>query len=377
MFITRPYRLQKSKLNALKLMLKTCLISLLISLLSGQTQAQPAEGITWRRAMSQPSEWYGSAEAIRISDNVLLYQNNNGGWSKNIDMAQELSHSEVQKLKKEKSQKTGTTIDNGATHTQLNYLARVYKATGHDRFREAFLKGVDFLLEAQYENGGWPQFYPIRKGYYENITFNDNAMIGVMRLLRGIARNDDPFSFVDEGRKQKAEKAVEKGLDIILKTQVVVDGKLTAWCAQHDKEILLPAKARAYELPSLSGGESVGIVKYLMEVENQDERVILAVKSAIAWFEEVKIEGQRVERKKDPALPKGFDLVVVDDPEAGPLWARFYEIGTNRPMFVGRDGVVKYRLEEIEYERRVGYSYLRNYAEDLLKEDYPQWLQKL
>ncbi|MGD9930799.1 MAG: pectate lyase [Mangrovibacterium sp.] len=377
MFITRPYRLQKSKLNALKLMLKTCLISLLISLLSGQTQAQPAEGITWRRIMSQPSEWYGSAEAIRIAENVLLYQNNNGGWSKNIDMAQELSHSEVQKLKKEKSQKTGTTIDNGATHTQLNYLARVYKATGHDRFREAFLKGVDFLLEAQYQNGGWPQFYPIRKGYYENITFNDDAMIGVMRLLRGIGRNDDPFSFVDEGRKQKAAKAVEKGLDIILKTQVVVDKKLTAWCAQHDKETLLPAKARAYELPSLSGGESVGIVKYLMEVENPNERVILAVKSAIAWFEEVKIEGQRVERKKDPALPKGFDLVVVDDPEAGPLWARFYELGTNRPMFVGRDGVVKYRLEEIEYERRVGYSYLRNYAEDLLKEDYPQWLQKL
>lgn len=358
-------------------MLKTCLISLLIFLLGGQTQAQPAEGITWRRAMGQPDEWYGSAEAIRIADNVLLYQNNNGGWSKNIDMAQELSLSEVQQLKKEKSQKTGTTIDNGATHTQLNFLATVYRATGHERFREAFLKGVDFLLEAQYENGGWPQFYPIRKGYYENITFNDNAMIGVMRLLRGIARNDDQFSFVDEGRKQKAAKAVEKGLYIILKTQVVVDGKLTAWCAQHDKETLLPAKARAYELPSLSGGESVGIVKYLIEVENLDERVILAVKSAIAWFEEVKIEGQRVERKQDPALPKGFDLVVVDDPEASPLWARFYELGTNRPMFVGRDGVVKYRLEEIEYERRVGYSYLRNYAEDLLKEDYPQWLQKL
>lgn len=377
MLISRPYHLQQSKLNAFQRVLKACFFSLFIWAFGGMAQAQPTEGITWRRAMSQPDEWYRSAEAIRIADNVLLYQNNNGGWSKNIDMARELSEAEMKVLKKEKSQKTGTTIDNGATHTQLNYLAKVYKATGHERFRDAFLKGVDFLLEAQYENGGWPQFYPIRKGYYENITFNDNAMIGAMRLLWGIARNEDLFSFVDEERKQKAAVAIEKGLDIILKTQIEVDGKLTAWCAQHDKDTLLPAKARAYELPSLSGGESVGIVKYLMEVENPDERVILAVKSAIAWFEEVKIEGQRVERKKDPALPKGFDLVVVDDPEAGPLWARFYELGTNQPIFVGRDGVVKYRLEEIEYERRVGYSYLRNYAEDLLKEDYPQWLQKL
>ena len=123
--------------------------------------SQPGNRITWRQAHSQPSEWYGSDEAVRIADNVLLYQNNNGGWSKNIDMARELSDEEVSKLIEEKSLKTGTTIDNNATHTQMRYLARVYQGTGHERFKTAFLKGVDFLLEAQYDNGGWPQFYPL------------------------------------------------------------------------------------------------------------------------------------------------------------------------------------------------------------------------
>jgi PelA/Pel-15E family pectate lyase len=65
--------------------------------------------------------------------------------------------------------------------------------------------------------------------------------------------------------------------------------------------------------------------------------------------------------------------VVVQDPAAPPLWARFYEIGTNRPIFSGRDGVVRYSLAEIELERRVNYSWLGPYAADLLAKDYPAW----
>ena len=197
-----------------------------------------------------------------------------------------------------------------------------------------------------------------------------------MRILKEIAQGDSRFSFVDEARRQKAATAIEKGLALILKMQVEVDGKRSVWCAQHDKNTLEPAKARAYELPSLSGGESVGVVRYLMDIDNPTPEIIHAVKSAVAWFKEVKIEGQRVIRKPDPELPRGFDVVVVEDPDAGPLWGRFYEIGTNRPIFVGRDGIIRYKLEEIEHERRVGYSYIRNYAQELIEVDYPAWLKK-
>ncbi len=352
------------------------LLMLVILFGTVQSASCQSETINWEKAQYQPTEWYSSKKAKEIADYVLLYQHTNGGWQKNIDMAKPLSNEEIQQLKKEKSNKKGTTIDNGATHTQLRYLAKVYKATGNETYKNSFLQGVDYLLEAQYENGGWPQFYPIKEGYYEHITYNDGAMIGVMELLRNIAKNNEPYRFMDNERKSKAQKAVDKGLKIILATQVKVDGKLTVWCAQHDKDDFSPAKARAYELPSLSGKESVDIVEYLLKLKNPSEEVKTSIRGAVDWFGANKIMGEKVIWKQDESLLEGHDRLVVEDPNGGTLWARFNEIGTNKPMFVGRDGVVKRHLNEIEQERRIGYSYIDNYAEKLLKEDYPEWEAK-
>jgi PelA/Pel-15E family pectate lyase len=155
-----------------------------------------------------------------------------------------------------------------------------------------------------------------------------------------------------------------------------VDGKLTAWCAQHDRETLAPAKARSYELPSISGGESSDIVLYLMAIENPDQVVKDAIEGAVNWYQRSAITGKAVIRKEDPDLPKGYDRVVVDDPDGKPLWGRFYQIGTNRPIFVGRDGIIKYQLDEIEHERRVGYGYIRDYGSHVL-DAYPAWKTRI
>ncbi|MDQ6700533.1 MAG: pectate lyase, partial [Acidobacteriota bacterium] len=318
--------------------------------------------VGWRDAMRQPHEWYGSAEAIRIAANLLRYQNENGGWDKNIDMSLPVTG----------KPEGHSTIDNNATYTQMRFLARVYTATHRQPFAAAFERGLNYLFEAQYANGGWPQFYPLRHGYWDHITYNDDAMIGVMETLRSIVQKDPDFEFAGEKDRERAGKAIEKGIRCILKTQVVVDGKPTVWCAQHDEKTLAPAKARAYELASLSGGESVGIVRFLMGIERPDEEVVSAVQSAVAWFNAVKITGIRLEKTPDPATPKGYDEVVVSDPKAPPLWARFYEIGTNRPIFSSRDGVVKYKLYEISYERRNGYRWYVDKPARLLDEDYPK-----
>jgi PelA/Pel-15E family pectate lyase len=60
-----------------------------------------------------------------------------------------------------------------------------------------------------------------------------------------------------------------------------------------------------------------------------------------------------------------------------PLWARFYEIGTNRPIFSDRDGVPKRELSEIGYERRNGYAWLGKWPQHLLAVEYPAWRHKL
>ncbi|HZF41500.1 MAG TPA: pectate lyase [Blastocatellia bacterium] len=332
--------------------------------------------VAWKDCLDQKPEWYAGDEAARIAGNVLLYQRESGGWPKNINMAVVLSEQAKAEIAKEKSA-DDSLIDNGATYTQMAYLARVFNATGHpnykEGYKEGFIRGLDYLLKAQYENGGWPQYYPRLTGYYKHITFNDDAMTGVMELLRKIARKDAAYSFVDEARRARAENAVAKGTEIILKTQVVVNGKRTVWCAQHDEITLAPAPARSYEHVSLSGLESVGLVRFLMGVDHPDERIVEAVESAVAWFKESKLNGIKLIEKPDSSFPNGFDRVVVEDANAGPLWARFYDINTGRPIFSGRDGVVKYSLAEIEQERRTGYNWYTKAAAELLEKDYPAW----
>ncbi|HEX6927140.1 MAG TPA: pectate lyase [Longimicrobiaceae bacterium] len=335
-----------------------------------------AQIVRWNDVLEQDSAWYGGTEALRIADNVLLYQHPNGGWGKNVDMARPLPPAEREQVARE-SRTVETLIDNGATYTQLRFLARVHAAQPHSRVREAFLRGIDYLLEAEYERGGWPMIYPLQEGYYSHITFNDNAMIGVMRLLRDLAAGEPPFDFVDDERRARARAAIERGLRVILDTQIVVDGEPTAWCAQYHPKTLEPMPARSYELVSLSGMESVGIVEYLMEIPAPGPEVVRAIESAVRWFRRTRIDGIEVRTVPAPSLPGGRDRVVVADPDAPPLWARFYEIGTNRPMFVGRDGVVRDRLADIEHERRMGYAYLGSWARELLEVDYPAWRARM
>jgi len=332
--------------------------------------------LTWNECLRQPAEWHSSAEALRVADNLLLYQRDSGGWPKNIDMARSLSQEQKEKLRAATNQTDGT-IDNGATCSQMTFLARVFNASKQERFKEGFLRGLDFLLAAQYANGGWPQLYPKPKGYQAHITFNDNAMVNVLNLLRAVARREPVYSFVDVGRRQRSERAGEKGIDCILQCQIVVDGKRTVWCAQHDEKTLAPTSARTYEKVSLSGSESVGIVRFLMGIEKPDAPVKEAIESAVKWFEAGKLTGIKQVEKSDPSLPKGYDKVIVADPNAIPLWARFYEIGTGRPIFCGRDGVIKYSLAEIEHERRVGYGWYTDAPARLLEEDYPRWRMRL
>ena len=67
-----------------------------------------------------------------------------------------------------------------------------------DRFKDGILRGIDYLLDAPYENGGWLQYFPSRKGYYPHITYNDDAMIGVMRVLRDVVQEREPYAFIDQ-----------------------------------------------------------------------------------------------------------------------------------------------------------------------------------
>lgn len=330
--------------------------------------------VRWKEALRQPDAWYAADEAEQLAANVVRYQTPPGGWPKNTDFSKPPSASFLARSAKGSVE---ATIDNGGTTTPLHLLARVLSARGDAAppdLRAAFFRGFDYLLASQYENGGWPQYFPLKKGYYTHITYNDNAMVNVLSLLRDAARGEPRFAFVDADRRARAAGAVAKGIDCILRTQAKRDGRLTAWCAQHDEKTLAPAWARKYEPPSLSGSESVGIVRFLMEIENPSPEIIASIEGAVAWFEKARLEGLRVERVAPGAKA---DRRVVRDPSAPPIWARFYELETDRPLFLDRDSVPHYDYAEITAERRGGYAYYGSWPAELLAKDYPRWRQRL
>lgn len=317
--------------------------------------------------VKRDAAWYATPEARAIADNVVAYQSAEGGWPKNISLAVPPSGPI--------DPGSTNTIDNQATTLPMAYLARVVSAGGGEAYRPAFERGLDYLLAAQYANGGWPQFYPLRPGYYSHVTFNDDAMIRVMVLLREVAAGHAPYAFVDADRRQKAAEAMGRGIDLILKTQITQDGQLAAWCAQHDERTLQPAWARKFEPPSLSGNESVAITRFLMDIPDPSPEVIASVEGAVRWFRASAIEGQRVETITDAQGRR--DRRIVADPAAGPIWARFYALEDNRPIFLGRDSVVHYALSEIEQERRAGYAYYGDQPQRLLAIDYPAWRARI
>jgi PelA/Pel-15E family pectate lyase len=334
--------------------------------------------VSWSEAFKQAPLWYQTDEAARIADQIVLYQKDNGGWEKNREMTVMLTEAERERLARKKADISETTIDNRTSYTQVAFLAKTITGslqkttppTNFPKHKEAFFKGLDYLFAAQYESGGFPQFFPLKKGYYTHITFNDDAMIGVLKLFREIARKKEDYLFVDEARRLKAEKAFEKALPLILKLQVEVNGKKTVWAAQYDENTFKPAAARAFEPVSLTAGESVGIVRFLMLDASPDQATIDAIEAAVEWYRANRIEGFRWERRGD-------ESVLVKDKTAPPIWARFYQIETMKPIFIGRDAVIKYNVSEIEAERRNGYAWYVSEPRELLEKDYPKWKEKI
>lgn len=328
---------------------------------------------SWRNIIyNKEDTWFSTSEAKQVAENVLLYQRNIGGWPKNVQMHHPLSEVEKKNLIQKKQTNEGATTDNGATTQELLFLSKIYRQTQDEIYQRAFLKGLDYILEAQYENGGWPQFYPLKKGYYSHITYNDDSMVNIMSFLKHIKDSTNYYAITpSKSQLEAVNKAFFKGIACILKTQYKQDGVLTAWCAQHDAKTLEPVKARAYELASLSGAESAKIVMLLMSVENPSQEVITAVNCAVAWFEKTKItELREVRTYNEQGGIKS--KTMVSDENAPAIWARFMELEDNTPFFCDRDGIKKASLSEIGKERRLGYAWYKSDPQMVL-DQYPSW----
>ena len=337
-----------------------------------------------RLPLRNPAAWYGQAEALRIADCVASFQTPAGGWGKNLDMTQhrrapgeqfagDNTPMHLDQLDNDKPRDLHWsyvgTFDNDATTTQLRYLAKVISASS-DPFNSdyclPFAHGLSYILSAQYPNGGWPQVWPLQGGYHDAVTFNDGAIIHVLELLKDVAEGAAGFFWMPLRARTAAAASLQRGIECILRAQIVVDGRRTVWCQQHDALTLRPTSARNYEMPSQSGSESADIMVFLMRLPKPDPKTVAAVHAAAAWFEKTGL--------RDVAYqPVGNDdRQLVHTPGAGPLWARYYALGTDRPLFGDRDKSIHDDVMEISKERRKGYGWFGDKPSRAVQE-YRRW----
>jgi PelA/Pel-15E family pectate lyase len=252
--------------------------------------------------------------------------------------------------------------DNNATVSEIRFLANQYKVSGStankNLFREAIAKGIDFILISQQTNGSWPQVYPARTGttYSNMATFNDNAMVRLMVMVKDIIDSRAPFDsdIVSAADKSSLQTALTKSVQFALNAQIRNGNKLTVWCQQHDPLSYAPVGARAYELPSKSGSESVGITAFLMNWPQQTTEVQAAVRGAVQWYIDTRVPDMRWQSPDFVSSP------------GSSLWYRFYNVEDDRGFFCDRDGVKVYDITQISMERREGYQWGGSYGTGLI-----------
>ncbi|MSU58036.1 MAG: pectate lyase [Pedosphaera sp.] len=346
--------------------------------------AAPSGRGTRSLPLNRDAEWYRSADARRLADIVVSFQTPAGGWCKNMDFSQHVrapgEHFAADNTTRfpapgdnDAPRDVGWnfvgTFDNDATITQMRFLARVITALGEKSsapYRAAFSRGLDYIFAAQFPNGGWPQVWPLQGGYHDAITYNDGAMLHVLALLRDVADGGKDFSFFSQRTRRKADASFKRGIVCLLQSQVVVNGRRTVWGQQHDTLTLQPVSARNYEMPALTAGESGEIVIFLMQLPSPSPEIVTAVHAAADWFQKT------AQRDVAFRFNGAEDRQLVPAPGNGPLWSRYYEIGSDRPIFGDRDKSIHDNVNEISLERRRGYSWFSEKGQAVL-DRYASW----
>lgn len=255
-----------------------------------------------------------------------------GGWNQSIEFEPEARKKFAYRVEAAASKQFNvTTFDDDKTQSALRFLMRLDQALEFrdQTIHEAALFALDSILQAQRPNGGWPQGYdefpkaadfPVQPArlpddwpreypggkYWHHYTLNDNAQADTidMLLLAGETYGEPKY-----------RAAGLRGADFLLLAQL--PEPQPGWAQQYDAQ-LQPAWARKFEPPAITGGESQGVL-----------RVLLRAYAATG-------EGKYLE-----PLPRAIAYLRRSQLPNGQL-ARFYELRTNKPLFMTRDYQLTY-----------------------------------
>lgn len=263
-------------------------------------------------------------DATREVTKALVWgQREIGGWDHRVDVA----HLEPDKSAPIR-RKGRCTFDDDITQGALKFLIDADSVLNEAWLTDAIELGLRFMQKSQFDNGAWPQWYPLRGGYHNYYTYNDHAIndcIAVM--LKAHAAYDRPEYLA----------SAERGGDFIIISQLP---KPQAGWAQQYSHDMKPAWARSFEPPGVCSAVTANNIRTLVQlyVYTKKDKYLSPVPAAIDWLEKSKISDN--------------------------LWARLYEVGTNRPIYGDRmDGhKVYYDYEKVSRKERSSYGWHGEYG---------------
>lgn len=328
-----------------------------------QPPGTPSMGMAFLRAYEVTGDARYLDAAQAAADALVTGQLASGGWDYLVDFdpvqaKKWYRRSDMGKIPAAEAamRRNVTTFDDDNTQSAIRLLVAVADAAkGADGPRDRRIRGArDYALTqltaAQRPIGGWPQRwtgvpadpreYPVtraslpadypreypRQNYNGHYTLNDDTQRDCVMTLLDAART--------LGRPELRAAAL-KGGDFLIMAQL--PEPQPTWAQQYNGR-MEPAWARAFEPPAACSNESGGAMRLLVDLylETGDRRYLEPLPRAIAWF------------KRSEVAPG--------------IWARLYELHTNKPVFGDRDGKIHYTVEELTPERQTGYSWRSSYG---------------
>ena len=279
--------------------------------------------------------------AVETADALIRGQLRSGGWDNKIefDPATRKKYAYRAEPSGGGNGRNTTTLDDDKTQSVIRFLMQLDAELqfSDDRLHEAVTYALQTLLRAQYPCGAWPQRFDGRNQPYDRdeypvisasvpdawsrshpgkkyagfYTLNDNTIADVMTTLL------DAWEIYDQPRYRDA---AIKGGDFLLLAQL--PQPQPGWAQQYDRR-MQPAWARKFEPPAVTGGESQGVMRTLIELYRRTAGSIDRAERFLAPI--------------GPAIRYYRDSLRAD----GRL-ARFYELGTNRPLYFTKDYQLTY-----------------------------------
>lgn len=297
-----------------------------------QPPGTPTVGTALLAAYQATGDAYYLDAAKETAYALVKGQLRSGGWDYRIEFNPTLRKSNAYRVDggTGKARNT-TTLDDNNTQSALRYLMAVDRILQfkEPKIHDAVMYALESLLKAQFPNGAWPQRfdgppdadkYPVKKASYPEswsrtfpnvdyrgfYTFNDNSIADMV---------DTMLEATETYGDAKYKTAAAKAGDFILLAQM--PEPQPAWAQQYDAD-MHPAWARKFEPPSVTGGESFGVMRTLITLyrETGDKKFLEPIPRALDYLRRSRLPDGRL--------------------------ARFYEFKTNKPLYFTKDYVLTF-----------------------------------